>query len=555
MSNQGGRGMKRMVCLLLVCLLVLTACGTKAEPLTWQEQYDLGVRYLSEGNYEEAILAFNAAIEIDPQKPEAYVKLSETYEMQGNRETAKSVLEQAVERLGELDLLQEALEPYRNADVDLTGQWVHEQYPNPYYMTLRKNPGGTYTFYMESVRGNYAQIATTTVENVEFVGGKAEFSYEDSFLNSGKVYLTVDGEKLHIRFETKEPYQGNWCVDSGAGTYVRMPASQWDGFRVTGTCTFVQDGTGQITVEEYLPRITMKEDGTFLFAINCLEFMSWVSGTYQLAYNEWGALNEIRFEIDEKGVSGVDADHVDSFCLLRGENDGFYYQGNAGMGATYSGSAFYLAGEGAAEAKMWVISPAVSNAYEEQIDGYWFQIPQVFIENIPTDTVNAKIYEDLYPTIESVHKEGIAGGPYGIVYSWNCNGDILSLFVKTGEWNGGYIAYEVYNISLTTGKLMTLSEMMAVYGMTEDEFQKKTFRLMEEKFKVPNWELSEEFIQEGIDRTFSQENMAAVKPFVNEYGRLCVAVRLETFVGGGMYYFLYDLETGEDCYVDWIVPR
>lgn len=41
--------------------------------LTWQDQYDLGVRYLSEGNYQEAILAFNAAIEIDPKRPEAYI--------------------------------------------------------------------------------------------------------------------------------------------------------------------------------------------------------------------------------------------------------------------------------------------------------------------------------------------------------------------------------------------------------------------------------------------------------------------------------------------------
>ena len=40
---------------------------------TWQEQYDLGVRYLSEGNYQEAILAFTAAIEIDPKQAEAYV--------------------------------------------------------------------------------------------------------------------------------------------------------------------------------------------------------------------------------------------------------------------------------------------------------------------------------------------------------------------------------------------------------------------------------------------------------------------------------------------------
>lgn len=58
--------MKRLTAFILTVLVMLslTACGGKA-PL-WQEQYDLGMRYLSEGNYEEAILAFAAAIEIDP---------------------------------------------------------------------------------------------------------------------------------------------------------------------------------------------------------------------------------------------------------------------------------------------------------------------------------------------------------------------------------------------------------------------------------------------------------------------------------------------------------
>ena len=56
----------------LTCMLLLTSCGHQP---TWQEQYDLGVRYLSEGNYEEAIIAFTAAIEIDPNKAEAYLSL------------------------------------------------------------------------------------------------------------------------------------------------------------------------------------------------------------------------------------------------------------------------------------------------------------------------------------------------------------------------------------------------------------------------------------------------------------------------------------------------
>ena len=68
--------MKRFFYILLAALLLLSlaACAkTPAAELTtepadeapdWQTKYDLGVRYLSEGNYQEAILAFEAAIEI-----------------------------------------------------------------------------------------------------------------------------------------------------------------------------------------------------------------------------------------------------------------------------------------------------------------------------------------------------------------------------------------------------------------------------------------------------------------------------------------------------------
>lgn len=76
--------MKRVISLLLVLCLILSlcACGqkttTEATPL-WQEQYDLGVRYLSEGNYEEAVIAFTAAIEIDPENAAAYMQRGDIF--------------------------------------------------------------------------------------------------------------------------------------------------------------------------------------------------------------------------------------------------------------------------------------------------------------------------------------------------------------------------------------------------------------------------------------------------------------------------------------------
>ena len=89
--------MRKLSAILLGFVLLLTACaggtssgssgsGTSDGTPTWQEQYDLGVRYLSEGNYEEAIIAFTAAIEIDAKKPEAHTGRGQAYVLSGETE-------------------------------------------------------------------------------------------------------------------------------------------------------------------------------------------------------------------------------------------------------------------------------------------------------------------------------------------------------------------------------------------------------------------------------------------------------------------------------------
>ena len=105
--------MKQFTCVFLtiILLLSLAACQKApeaAEPADeapgWQAKYDLGVRYLSEGNYEEAILAFEAAIKIDPKNADAYRKLAEAYEKTGDEDAALRTLETGAEATGDREL-------------------------------------------------------------------------------------------------------------------------------------------------------------------------------------------------------------------------------------------------------------------------------------------------------------------------------------------------------------------------------------------------------------------------------------------------------------------
>ena len=159
--------MKRNVLMgiLLVIALSSVACGNSVKQTesngienaiaTWKEQYDLGIRYLEEGDYEQAIVAFTTAIEIDPKQtvvyvgraqayiesgeteenlsaaltdyesalalddmnPDIYLGIADVYIRQGDYENAKEILNQALGKLGENEAISEKLNELENGDI------------------------------------------------------------------------------------------------------------------------------------------------------------------------------------------------------------------------------------------------------------------------------------------------------------------------------------------------------------------------------------------------------------------------------------------------------
>jgi tetratricopeptide (TPR) repeat protein len=88
--------MKKWLYVLIVVFIAGCGGGAQVASVGWQEQYDLGLRYLSEGGYEEAVVAFTAAIAIDPKQVALYTGRGDAYVGLAQYESAITDYEQAL---------------------------------------------------------------------------------------------------------------------------------------------------------------------------------------------------------------------------------------------------------------------------------------------------------------------------------------------------------------------------------------------------------------------------------------------------------------------------
>lgn len=90
----------------VVCIAVVTVIFAQGGSVEKRlaEQLDLAERYLAELDYEQAIAAYEAAIEIDPKCEEAYLGLADIYIEQEEYEKAAEILEEALAQIDSEDI-------------------------------------------------------------------------------------------------------------------------------------------------------------------------------------------------------------------------------------------------------------------------------------------------------------------------------------------------------------------------------------------------------------------------------------------------------------------
>ena len=183
--------MKRILGLLLalVMLVSVCACGhspsAQEETPTWQEQYDLGLRWLTDGNCAEAVIAFTTAIEIDPKRPEAYLSLACAYIGQNDFENAEKILGEGVEATGD-DSLRQKLDELLNGDIT--------DYEGRKRRIKGYDASGTLTYYADYT---YKDGRTASVT-----------SYSADGTQTGHVDLAYDADGHMLTGFTEDPKTG-----------------------------------------------------------------------------------------------------------------------------------------------------------------------------------------------------------------------------------------------------------------------------------------------------------------------------------------------------------
>lgn len=94
-SRRRGSGIFKISCIMLLVSVLILFAGCQKK-MTVQDYLDLGEKYLTEANYEEAIVAFTKAIEVEPKALKAYEGLTNAYIKTENYEKAQEVLQSGI---------------------------------------------------------------------------------------------------------------------------------------------------------------------------------------------------------------------------------------------------------------------------------------------------------------------------------------------------------------------------------------------------------------------------------------------------------------------------
>lgn len=214
-----------VVIAVLTVVAIILVGSNSATAKQVKEQLSLGEKYLSELQYEQAIAAYELAIEIDPKCEEAYLALAEIYIENGEFEKVEEILDKAEEALGEetegIEELREKIKKREgNASPDV-------QEPTE---SAAQTPNGTPApDAPKMVKGTFK--LQTTSDGVEVESENFKVTQNDA---TGEIKITLSGVSIQDTYITNKSSAGKnyleygWHVEAAAENYkYEVSVSSW----------------------------------------------------------------------------------------------------------------------------------------------------------------------------------------------------------------------------------------------------------------------------------------------------------------------------------------
>ncbi len=187
------------------------------------------------------------------------------------------------------------------------------------------------------------------------------------------------------------------------------------------------------------------------------------------------------------------------------------------------------------------------------------------LDNLVTDAVcefvqdpyNPGLYEYHIPKInlpndlaENVNRMMLAEGEKALAnsdarerydYFWQYANRVVSVLVRECYPNGCDY-FEVYNVSIDTGKRLTNDDLRQMFGLTEQQLtdlliQKAGQRFIESYSNHPH---TADYVDQ-YNKTITAENVAGSMLFINQSGDLCSVTCIYSMAGANTYWRLLNL--------------
>ena len=199
------------------------------------------------------------------------------------------------------------------------------------------------------------------------------------------------------------------------------------------------------------------------------------------------------------------------------------------------------------------VSDAYTDMFEDETYGatFCYHIPRFEMEGDRAAQVNEMIYEEMMTILEEQVYAWDFPGIGEMVYTWGQTERIASVAIYTNIAYANWPTYYTYTIDKQTGTLLTLEEVLAVYGLDEDAFRTKVRESLMQYYEdwlaeIQSWDdtgsVDMEFFNEQKETTLSDDNMDLAVPYVDENGNLCVIIPIYNIAGPDYTYSRFCLE-------------